>query len=329
MRHMDSTVSENVFVSGTNFVVPERSQTAAEIANLVGREEQWIHENVGVSRRHVCEPGTDPAELAALAARPLLDGQPDPDLLIYASASVRQCIPDTSVFVARRLGLSGVPCHSVNATCLSFLVAMENATALIRCGVHTRVLIVTAEIPTLSRNMSHPESAALFGDAAAAVMLEATGEDRGVLHWKTKTWPQFAELAQVKGGGLLRHPRFPETVDDDYSFEMEGELLLRKVMPRLKRFLAEFFEESGLEPSDIDLLVPHQASAAGMKMLQHLGFQKNGIVDILSDYGNCVSASLPMALAIANNTNRIARGDHVLMLGSAAGLSLGAVVLKW
>jgi 3-oxoacyl-[acyl-carrier-protein] synthase-3 len=319
----------NAFVSGTHFVVPDTVQSAADIAELVGRKTEWIVRNVGVSSRHICERGTDPVELAAFAALPLLDKQQAPDMLIYASASVRQCIPDTSVFLAKRLGLSGIPCHSVNATCLSFLVAMQNAAALIRCGVHQRVLIVTAEIPSLSRNMSHPESAALFGDAAAAVMMDATNEHRGVLCSKMKTWPKFSELAQVRGGGLLRHPRFPDTADEDYFFEMDGDSLLRKVMPRLRRFVEEFLSESGLRAEDVDLVIPHQASAAGMKLVRSLGFRKDSVVDILENYGNCVSASLPMALAIANQENRLARGDHVLMLGSAAGLSLGAILFKW
>ena len=316
-------------IVAANFAVPPKTQMANELALLLDRDERWILENVGVTKRHVCQPGDDVAQLAAQAAEPLIKQHGAPDLLIYASATARQCIPDTSVFVARELGLSGVPTFSVNATCLSFLIAIQCSASMLGAGTYRKILIVSAEQPTLSRDFSQPESAALLGDGAAAVLLESTQHESGLICFRQNTWPEFAELTQIRGGGLLRHPTFPATKDADYLFEMKGEQILRCVIPKLKRFLDQLAEESGINLKKVDMVVPHQASRAGMILLERLGFPAERTVDILSDYGNCVSASIPMALAVAMQQKRIETGQTVLLIGTAAGLSIGAAILRW
>lgn len=324
-----SQVSDPFRITSTHFVVPQDRQSSADISKLVNRDVEWIEQNVGVSNRHVCSPGDDPALLASLAAKGVIEKSGEPDLLIYASASIRQCIPDTSVFVAKYLGLRGIPSFSLNATCLSFLVALNNAAKLLDSNCR-RILIVSAEFPTLSRNFEDPESAALFGDAAAAVMIEKCDRvDSGLVCFCQETWPEHAELAQVRGGGLLRHPLFESTSTEDYRFQMNGEALLRSVLPKLKRFLRKLFDDFGVKMEDLDLIVPHQPSAAGLKLLEHLGAPSEKTINVLSQYGNCVSASIPMALAVADRDGRLKAGDRVLILGTAAGLSIGAAILQW
>ena len=316
-------------ISGTSIAVPPAIETAADIAARIDRDEQWVRETTGVCKRHVCVPGDDPAKLAAQAAAPVLEQCGTPDLLIYAGATHRQCVPDTSVFVARELGIEGVACCSLNATCLSFLVALRNAAALIASGFHQKVLIVSTEQPSLARDFGHPESAALLGDGAAAAMIESTDQDAGLLGYQFQTWPAYAELAQIRGGGHLCHPTYKTTTDADHHFEMDGEKLLRAVLLKSPKFFKRFFGEAQLTAEDVDLFIPHQASAAGMKLLQRLGFPADRTVNIIAEYGNCVSASLPMALATAHRDGRIKSGDRIMMVGSAAGLSIGAAIIRW
>lgn len=316
-------------ISATHLSVPERKQTAQELAPLLNCSEQWIESNVGVTCRYIAPHGTDPAKLAAQAAQPVIEQSGAPDQLIYASATVRQFLPDTSVFVARELGLDEVPCYSLHATCLSFLVALQQACMLVDSGQKSRVLIVCCELSTQSRDFRHPESAALLGDGAAAVCIEASDSKSGLLHFAHKTWPGLAELSQIRGGGLLRHPEDPSTKAEDYLFEMDGERLLRVSLPRLRAFVGHMFDAVEVELDAIDWVIPHQASAAGLKLLEHLGMPKEKIVNILGSYGNCVSASIPMALSHAHRSGQFERGDKILFLGSAAGMSLGGALWTW
>ncbi len=316
-------------ILATNFATPDLVQTSTELASIVNRNATWIDENVGVKQRHISQFGDDPAELAAAAARPIIEAYGAPDLLIYASASSRQCVPDTSVFVAHLLGLSSIPAFSVNATCLSFLVALQNGVGLMALGMHRKILIVSAELPSLSRNFEDAESASLFGDGAAAVLMAATERDSGLEAFRMQLWPEHRELTQVRGGGLKRHPLHGSTGPEDYWFEMKGESLLRVSIVKLRRFVEQFLEDSRMEITDFDLIVPHQASKPGLRILEQLSFPASRTVNILENYGNTVSASIPMALAIANEQKRIQSGSRLFLIGTAAGLSIGAAIIKW
>ena len=307
---------------------PPTVQTAAELAPLLGQSETWIVEHAGVKNRHVCKLYDDPAKLIATIAKPIIDQHGKPDLLINASTMPRQLLPDGSVFMARELWLANTQAFSINASCLSFLVALNTAYALINQGCHDSVLICSCEFPSLSRNFDQPESAALFGDGAAVALVKADAGAR-LTSFQMETYPAAAEFAQLRGGGVMRLPSAPNTTDADHLFDMQGEALLRFTLPRLTRFVRTFLHSNNLTIDDIDLVVPHQASKSGMQIVEKLGFAPERIVDVLADYGNCVAASIPMALSIAEQTGRIKTGDRVLLLGTAAGMSIGAGILQW
>jgi 3-oxoacyl-[acyl-carrier-protein] synthase-3 len=165
-----------------NHAVPNGIQTAEKLSPLIGRSAAWIREHAGVDRRFTSQVSDDPAKLVASIAKPIIEQWGQPDLVIHAGSMPRQLMPDTSVFVMRELGLSGVPGFTLNAACLSFLVAMRTATSFIADGMHRRVLICTSEFGTHARNFNQAESAALIGDGAAAMMLVATEQPVGICH---------------------------------------------------------------------------------------------------------------------------------------------------
>jgi 3-oxoacyl-[acyl-carrier-protein] synthase-3 len=219
---------------------------------------------------------------------------------------------------------------------------MKVAADMLNAGTYRRILICTAELASRGRNFDEPESAALLGDGAAAVIVEATtaSEPResanghsarvsALHHFAMQTWSTGIDMAEVRGGGIWRRPDSPATTQADNLFHMEGERLLRSVAPKLRRFLKQFFADAGIRQEDVDLVVPHQPSGPGLQMLPRIGFPEEKIVNIVAKYGNCVAASIPMALAIAERDNRVRRGDRVLILGTAAGVSIGGALLTW
>jgi 3-oxoacyl-[acyl-carrier-protein] synthase-3 len=320
-----------VKVVSTALEAPPRTQTAAELAPLIGRSEEWIRSRTGVLRRHVAEDDEDVACLGARAARKALGGGPPPDLILNASGVPRQILPDGSVFVQRALGLAGVPCWSVHATCLSFLVALHSAAVHVASGACRRVLIVSAELGTRGRNLAEPESAALLGDGAGAAVIEPTpeAEESALLAWRMATWSDGADLTEVRGGGTRCHPNGPATRPEDNLFHMAGPEVFRLALKHAPELLLGALQDAGLSPRDVDLVIPHQPSAPGVAILPKLGFPADRVVNIVAEYGNCVAASLPMALATAKADGRLRRGQRVLLCGSGAGLSVAAAVLRW
>ncbi len=305
--------------------LPERVETAAELAPQVGRSEEWILSRTGVAKRHIHDGPVE--ELAAEAVRGLSLEVP-PDLLINASLTPRQLIPDTSCFVMRELGWSGFPSHSVHATCLSFLVALQQAAALLSAGVYERVVVVSAERGSICRDFDEPESAVLIGDGAAAVLLTRGDGAQGLLGLRIETYPEGAELAELRGCGVYRHPNHAHTRPSDNLFHMRGPRLYRHAVPRVEALVKGLLAELHMSPQDIDLVVPHQASGPALAAIPRFGFDPSVIVNVVAEHGNCIAASMPMALAHASQQGRLTPGSRVLLLGTGAGLNVGAAILE-
>lgn len=324
-----SSTALRVKVASAAFYAPPRVETAAALAPRIGSSEDWIVTRTGVRERRISD---EPVEvMAAHAARAALGSGSAPDLILNASVSPRQLIPDTSVHIQNELGLEGIPCHSIHASCLSFLVALHNAAALVAAGAYRRVLVVSAERGSFGRNMTEPESAALLGDGAAAVILESTPKDEAsaIVGWRMCTWPRGAGLTEVRGYGQTRAPHDPATRPEDSLFSMDGPGVYKMALRRVRPLVQELLAGQGLTPAEVDWVVPHQASGPGLSMLPRLGFAEERIVNIVGEFGNCVAASIPMALAHLAGSGRLRRGQTLLLLGTGAGFSVAGAVLRW
>lgn len=316
-------------VSAVAMAVPSQVQSADELAPLIDRSAQWIQEHTGVLNRHIAAANMAPAELAAIAAREVISKTGKPDLILYAGALTQQLVPDTSVFVQKALGLEGINAFTVNQTCLSFIAAIQVANSLLKDRAYARILICSAELATRGRSFKEPESASLLGDGAAAAIVEYTSDSSSeLLHCQIQTWPEGTELCYVRAGN---HPPPSATADHEelFRFHMHGPQLYRFVRPRLKKFIAEFLASANCSIDEIQVIVPHQASGPGLRILEQCGFSHERIINVVADYGNCVAASIPMAIAVANKEQRLVRGDKLLLIGTAAGVSVGAALLRW
>jgi 3-oxoacyl-[acyl-carrier-protein] synthase-3 len=316
-------------VAGTGLYLPATVETAEDLAPRVGKDAAWIREVAGVAERRIADLPV--AEMAARAARAALGEGPPPDAVVNASLTPAQLVPDTGVFVAQALGLSGVPAFSVHATCLSFLVGAQVAAGLLHTGAARRVLVVSSEIATIGRDFAEPESAVLLGDGAGAAVFERPppGATGALLGFRMATYPDGAGLAEITGFGTRFHPDAPGTGPQHHRFHMRGGRLYRWTLPRVGALLDALFQEVGLRPDDVQLVVPHQASGPALAALGGLGFPPGKVVDILGRAGNCIAASIPMALATAAAEGRLRRGDTVLLLGTGAGVSIAAALLRW
>jgi 3-oxoacyl-[acyl-carrier-protein] synthase III len=319
----------DVKIASVAFYAPPRVETAAELAPRIGTSEEWILARTGVRERRISE---EPVEvIGARAARAALASGGPPDLIVNGSVGNRQLLPDTSVYIQHELGLEGIPSFSIHASCLSFLVALHNAAALVAAGAYRRVLVVSAEYGSDGRNMAEPESAALLGDGAAAAVLEPTpkGEGSALVGWRMSTWPKGAPLTEVRGYGQRLRPNDPRTRLEDNLFSMDGPGVYRMALRRLPGLVRELLAEVDMTPEGVDWVVPHQASGPGLGLLPRLGFPAVRTVNIVGEYGNCVAASIPMALAHLAASGRLRRGQTVLLLGTGAGFSVAGALLRW
>lgn len=319
-----------VKITGVGSYLPPKIETAEELAPQINKTPEWIIEKSGVNERRVSMIDVD--EMGAIAGMQALGNGIKPDLIINASGVPKQTIPDTSTFYQRALGFEGIPSFSIHCTCLSFITAFNTASSLIESGVYNRILIISSDRGTIGRNFNEPESASLLGDGAAAVVIEPSNtlEKSQLIYFNMKTWPSGANLTEVRGGGTNKHPQGPETTISDNLFTMDGPAIYKIARKQVYKMMLKTLKATGLEREDIDWIIPHQASGKAVEAyISSGGFKPEKVVNIISKYGNCVAASVPMALSIAVNDGRIKRGETVLLIGTGAGLSAACALIKY
>ena len=271
--------------------------------------------------------------MAAAAARAALHDARwcagDLDALIGASSVMEQPIPGTAALIGRRLGVRGAAGFDVNATCLSALVALDLAITGVAAGRWRRVLIAGADLPTRAIDPADAELAAIFGDGGAAL---AVGEgEQELIASRFETHGEHADLCALEAGGTRVDPRGDrDAFLAATRFRMAGPQLYRATARLFPPFLARLLDTAGVCARDLDLVIPHQASRPALDHLHHvLEVDRERMVDVFDTYGNQVASSLPHALHVARRDGRLRSGMTVLLVGSAAGISLGGMVIRW
>ncbi len=330
--------ARHVKITGTGRYLPGVGISAAEIDDRLGTEPGWVMRKTSVANRHFVGSETA-SQMGAEAAREALERAglafADMDCLVCASGTMEQPIPCTAALIQRALGEeeSGVPCFDINATCLSFVTALDTLSYLVDAGRYRRMLIVSSEIASKGLNWSDKESAALFGDGAAAAVVErsAAGEPSRILHARMTTHSAGARHSEIRGGGSgLPSASYSSAAAADYLFSMDGEGIFRQASRLLPAFMQELLGGAGLSMADFKLVVPHQGSVMAMRLLQRkLGISEEQMLYIAPHYGNVIAASIPLGLDRAVREGRLERGDNVLLVGTSAGLSLGGIALVY
>jgi len=257
----------------------------------------------------------------------------DLDLIISASATYDFPIPHQAPLIKKRLNNfeTDIPCISIDSTCLSFVTALDIASYLLNGQRFNRIAIVTSEIASKNLNPKDFETFTLFGDGASCAIVEySKSRDSYVLGAHMITKEEGAEETIVKGGGLEFH--FKDYAYDPkfFSFQMKGKNLLRLAKKHIKPFISKLLSQIELTASDIDYFVPHQGSKMGLYLFEKIYPEFKGkVANNLSTHGNCIAASIPMALCDAIKERKINRGDTIVLAGTSAGFSVGGIVLKY
>ena len=323
-------------IIGLGRYLPKRIVPNSEVEVLCGLSAGWVERHNGVKERRWVLDETS-SFMSAAAAREALDEsklKPEQlDLIINASGTGEQAIPDTGALIQRQLGLggSGIPAMTVHTTCLSFVAGMDIASNFINSGRYKNILIASADVSSCGINPAEPESATLVGDAAAAVVVtRANDGGPSMIHnAHFRTYGDGAYLTTIMGGGSRFHPRFAGHNPVDDLFHMDGPAVLRMVRGHAHEFLEELYPGLSKSLVDIDVVVPHQASKVGLMMLERFGWPHSRIMSTLETLGNCVSASIPATLYQAVRDGSIQRGQKVLLVGTGAGLNIGGLVMTY
>lgn len=255
------------------------------------------------------------------------------DCIVCGMATPLQAIPCNGALIHERMakGLD-IPAIDINTTCTSFISALDVMSCLIEMGRYKNALIISGDTASAALNPEQKESFELFSDGASACVITRAeqGETSGILYSCQKTWSEGAHDTEIRGGGGLK-PVFCMNQDNrgDYYFDMKGRRILKLSAKRLPGFVNQCLEEAGVTREEIDLVVPHQASRALAAIMPRLGFKKGTYIDRVEEYGNMISASVPYSLCGAIEEGAVKRGNVLLLIGTAAGLTANFLLLRF
>ncbi|PZO06158.1 MAG: 3-oxoacyl-ACP synthase [Alphaproteobacteria bacterium] len=323
---------------GYGACLPKDRRSSAALDGLFQQPTGWTEAKFGLLSRGVASPEETSSIMGADAARKALDmagwGEGEFDVLIGACGVMEQPIPGTSVLIQHELGLgrSGIWAFDVNQTCLSFLAGLDLAAMGLATGRFRRALLVSSDIASAGLDWTTPASAAIFGDGAAAICLEGRSDEDGpaLLSRRFETYGDGRDLAVLRSGGTrIRAEEGYEALLEGSRFRMDAFGVFKAAARVLPRMIDDVLAEAGLTRETVDVVVCHQASRPGVDHVKRLmGGDPDRVIDIFSDRGNQIAASLPSALVEAQMTGRLKPDTTVLLLGTAAGISAAAMVLR-
>lgn len=314
-------------ILGTGSYLPARILTNADLEKLVDTNDQWIVERTGIRERHIAAEGEFTSDLATRAARAALEVaglKPDDiDLLLVATTTPDLVFPSTACIVQSKLGMSnGRPAFDLQAVCSGFVYALSVADQFIKTGAAKHVLVIGAE--TLSRitDWDDRSNCILWGDGAGAVVVGASSEP-GIIATHIHADGRHKELLRTTTG--------PSTgLHEPALMRMEGNAVFKMAVNTLDRIVDETLEANGLQKSDIDWLVPHQANIRIISATaKKLGMSMDHVVTTVAGHGNTSAASVPLAFDVAVRDGRIQRGQTVLMEAFGGGFTWGSALLKY
>jgi 3-oxoacyl-[acyl-carrier-protein] synthase-3 len=321
-------------ITGWGMAVPEHVLTNEDLASMVDTTDEWIVSRTGIRQRHIATDGDTTASLATRAAIEALhatDLDPhDIQLIIVSTSTPEHFFPATACLVQDKLGATQAGAFDLSAACTGFIFALNMATQAIRSGSIDNALVIGAE--TLSRfvDWEDRKTCILFADGAGAFVLQARENSGGVLSCVMRSDGSGADLLSLPAGGS-RLPASFETVSKKlHTIHMNGREVFRFATRVMASATREAVAMAGMNMDDIDLVVPHQANqriiesaARGLKLSMDR-FMVN-----LEHYGNTSTASIPIAICEAIQKERIKPGNNLVLVGFGAGLTWGAMVLKW
>ena len=318
-------------IIGTGSALPERVVTNEQLSRELAERgletsDEWIVGRTGIRQRHIASPETSSSMLATQAAREALAAAGVPaesvDLIIVATSTPDYVFPSAACLVQKALGIAGGAAFDVQAVCSGFVYGLATADAMIRSGMATRALVIGAEVFSRILDWNDRGTCVLFGDGAGAVLL--TAADRpGILASKLHADGRYENILRtagnVCGGGITGHP----------FLTMDGQAVFKLAVSTLDSVARETVAQAGLELSDIDWLIPHQAN---LRIIQatgrRLGVPIERVIVTVDQHANTSAASIPLALDQAVRDGRIKPGDKVLMEGVGGGFTWGAVLAQ-
>jgi 3-oxoacyl-[acyl-carrier-protein] synthase-3 len=317
-------------ITGWGKCMPPAVLSNADLATFLDTDDAWIRSRTGIHERRISHVSL--GEMAEVASRRALAGAGlaarDLDLIVFGTCSMDEQVPNMASGLQAKLGASGAGAMDVNTACTSFLYGLTTASAMIKAGTIRSALVIGGELISPMMDWLNRNVSVLFGDGCAAVVLQATDREEGVLADRLGCYGDVRGILQVHGVGFAYANRGWPLGDTDWVFE--GQEIFKRAAVGMSKACESVLAARGLAASDIHLVVPHQANLRIIEaVVKRAGIPMERCFVNIERYGNMSSATVPVALVEALEAGRVAPGSNLLLTGFGAGLTWSAHVLRW
>jgi 3-oxoacyl-[acyl-carrier-protein] synthase-3 len=322
-------------ITGVGHYVPDKILSNRDLEKMVDTNDEWITTRTGIKERRILDKEKGTSYMATKAAQVVLEEtqtSPDElDLIVLATVTPDMPVPSAVSFIQKNLAASNSWGFDINGGCTGFMCALTTGAQFIESGRHKKVLVIGADKMSAITNYEDRTTCVLFGDAAGAVLLEASEEnDLGIEDFLLHLDGSGAEALTIAGGGSL-HPASRETVDQKmhYIFQ-DGKTVFKQAVIGMADVSIKIVERNNLTDKDIKFFIPHQANyriidAAAKKM----GLDTDRVVININKYGNTTAATIPLAMSETYRAKKLQKGDWIVLAAFGAGFTWGSVLLRW
>ncbi|MNM79075.1 3-oxoacyl-[acyl-carrier-protein] synthase 3 [compost metagenome] len=313
-------------IAGTGSYLPEKVLTNDDLTKIVDTTDEWIQSRTGIRERHIAADGETTSDLGYNAAVRALEAAgieaSQLDMIIVGTTTPDLIFPSTACLIQARLGVAGSAAFDVNAACSGFIFALSVADKFIRSGDAKHVLVIGAETLTRIVDWTDRTTCVLFGDGAGAVVLKAD-EDTGILSTHLHADGSKKELLWDPVGVSVGF-------DKPGNIHMKGNDVFKYAVKALDSVVDETLQANGLDKSDLDWLIPHQANLRIIEATaKRLNMSMEQVVVTVDKHGNTSSGSVPLALDAAIRSGRVERGQLLLLEAFGGGFTWGSALLRY
>lgn len=327
-------------ITGTGHFVPPNVVTNFDLEKRMNTSDEWIRQRSGIRERRYTDPGVGSSDLAYEAALQALEDaqihKSEIDFIVASTLSPDHYFPGIGVQVQAKLGLSGIGALDIRNQCSGFIYALSVADQYICNGIYKKILLVASEVQ--SSNLDYSDEgrhlAVLFGDGAAAIILEPNPQDdgRGVLSTHLYCDGNYVSHLWMQKPSSKDKPTIPPKLGEDKGFfpQMNGREVFKHAVVKMPQAVRAALEYNHLTIDDVDILIPHQANDRITQMVaKNLKIPIEKVIRNIDRFGNTTAASIPIALDESLKQKRIKKGDIVVLTAFGSGFTWASAAIKW
>ena len=320
-------------ILATGISLPDKTLSNADLERIVETSDEWILTRTGIRERRITEANVATSDLGAAAGKMALDNAgldaTEVDLILVATATGDHLFPSTACIVQDKLGAVNATAFDISAACSGFLYSLTVAHSLLCSGVCRNALIIGAEALSKITDYEDRSTCVLFGDGAGAMIVELGTDGNGVFASHLGSDGRFSGLLHLPAGGS-RQPASMDTVKQHQHFiKMNGNELFKVAVRSMEDAARETLKRAGLETSQVDMLIPHQANIRIINSLaKRLGIEKERVYVNIERFGNTSAASIPIAYHEASTNNVCKKDSNILLVAFGGGITWGGVLLR-